>query len=185
MLLGDNNSLNIRDLDSIVIDYQKDDQILEIVLENEKSNPIIQVIPIVDVVDERSAVNLRQSRVQNMDSTLPFDISNYVQLDVVPKDFNILEILADESTDISGIEQMSLCARYLYSENDEVQIKEDFLQFIPIQDIRAISDCCSIPVILSTMGTIGKVYDMFKYPKRSNVLKNFLAKEEAIIIINL
>ncbi|XP_065323107.1 uncharacterized protein LOC135930254 [Gordionus sp. m RMFG-2023] len=91
MLLGDNNSLNIRDLDSIVIDYQKDDQILEIVLENEKSNPIIQVIPIVDVVDERSAVNLRQSRVQNMDSTLPFDISNYVQLDVVPKDFNILE----------------------------------------------------------------------------------------------
>ncbi|CAK9292414.1 unnamed protein product [Gordionus sp. m RMFG-2023] len=27
-------------------------------------------------------------------------------------------------------------------------------------------------------GTIGKVYDMFKYPKRSNVLKNCLAKEE-------
>ncbi|CAK9298260.1 unnamed protein product [Gordionus sp. m RMFG-2023] len=44
--------------------------------------------------------------------------------------------LADESTDISGIEQMSLCARYLYSENDEVQITEDFLQFIPIQNMR-------------------------------------------------
>ncbi|CAK9299494.1 unnamed protein product [Gordionus sp. m RMFG-2023] len=71
---------------------------------------------------------------------------------------------------------MSLCARYFYSENDEVQIKEDFLQFIPIQDMRAISDCCSIPVIRSTMGTIGKVYDMFKYP--TNVLKNILAKEE-------
>ncbi|CAK9291502.1 unnamed protein product [Gordionus sp. m RMFG-2023] len=42
----------------------------------------------------------------------------------------------------------------------------------------AISDCCSIPVIRSTMGRIGKVYDMFKYPKRSNVLKNILAKEE-------
>ncbi|XP_065315206.1 52 kDa repressor of the inhibitor of the protein kinase-like [Gordionus sp. m RMFG-2023] len=374
MLLEDNNSLNIRDLDSIIIDSQKDDQILEIVLENEKSNPIIQVVPI---------------------GTLPFDISNYVQLDVAPKDFNILEsiyrppnnykfprdlsrrklkfqfnwfttwpwlayspsqngayckycvlfgpkyagkgeqklkrpvncpyrrwkdagenfenhqnnlyhkntqniistlraigkplkiikethkgtsligqpfgstiqneiidvcndlilrkvvaninkspffsVLADESTDISGIEQMSLSARYLYSENDEVQIKEDFLQFIPIQDMRgecladtidvylkkfkinvnfmrgqgydgapamsghligvlshlikkyptaiyvycsshslnlAISDCCSIPVIRSTMGTIGKVYEMFKYPKRSNVLKNILAKEE-------
>ncbi|CAK9299240.1 unnamed protein product [Gordionus sp. m RMFG-2023] len=116
---------------------------------------------------------------------------------------------------------MSLCGRYLCSENDEVQIKEDFLQFIPIQDMRgecldvhlkkininvnfmrgqgydgasamsghlngvqshlikkyptaiyvhcashslnlSISDCCSIPVIRSTMGTIGKVYDMFK-----------------------
>ncbi|XP_065315477.1 uncharacterized protein LOC135924347 [Gordionus sp. m RMFG-2023] len=63
---------------------------------------------------------------------------------------SFFSVLADESTDISGIEQMSLY---------EVQIKEDFLQFIPIQDMR---------------GTIAKVYDMFKYPKRSNVLENIL-----------
>ncbi|XP_065325262.1 zinc finger MYM-type protein 1-like [Gordionus sp. m RMFG-2023] len=172
------------------------------------------------------------------------DVCNDLILKKVVANINnspFFSVLADESTDISGIEQMSLCARYLYSENDEVQIKEDFLQFIPVQDMRgeslantidlhlkkfkinvnsmrgqgydgapamsghlngvqshlikkyptaiyvhcashslnlAISDCCSIPVIRSTMGTIGKVYDMFKYPKRSNVLKNCLAKEE-------
>lgn len=41
-------------------------------------------------------------------------------------------ILADETADISGIEQVSLCARYLDVEN--MIIKEEFLQFVPTTD---------------------------------------------------
>lgn len=41
-------------------------------------------------------------------------------------------ILADETADISGIEQVSLCARYLDVEN--MIIKEEFLQVVPTTD---------------------------------------------------
>lgn len=43
-------------------------------------------------------------------------------------------ILADKTTDISQIEQFSLCIRYLeeFSENNDM-IREDFLQFVPVQ----------------------------------------------------
>lgn len=40
-------------------------------------------------------------------------------------------ILADETTDISNKEQMSLCVRYVYDKT----IREDFLQFIKIHDV--------------------------------------------------
>ena len=41
-------------------------------------------------------------------------------------------ILADETTDISNIEQFSLCARYV---DEELHIREDFLQFVPVYDL--------------------------------------------------
>ena len=40
-------------------------------------------------------------------------------------------ILADETSDISGIEQFSLCARYFYNG----QINEDILLFVPVTDV--------------------------------------------------
>jgi len=42
-------------------------------------------------------------------------------------------VLADETTDIAGVEQFSLCVRYL--EMSSSSIREDFLQFIPVTDV--------------------------------------------------
>lgn len=42
-------------------------------------------------------------------------------------------ILADETADISGIEQVSLCARYV--DLEKMIIREDFLQFVPTYDL--------------------------------------------------
>lgn len=45
-------------------------------------------------------------------------------------------ILADETTDISGIEQFSLCARYIEISDDKLHVlKEDFLRFVPVEDV--------------------------------------------------
>jgi hypothetical protein len=41
-------------------------------------------------------------------------------------------VLADETTDISGTEQFSLCARYV---DPDGNIREDFLQFVPVTDV--------------------------------------------------
>jgi len=42
-------------------------------------------------------------------------------------------VLADETTDISNVEQMSLCLRYIDLINNV--IREDFLEFIPVYDM--------------------------------------------------
>lgn len=42
-------------------------------------------------------------------------------------------LLADETTDISGTEQLSLCVRFVDAAAG--QVKEDFLQFVPIFDV--------------------------------------------------
>ncbi|XP_050064723.1 uncharacterized protein LOC126553622 [Aphis gossypii] len=41
-------------------------------------------------------------------------------------------VLADETSDISGVEQVSLCVRYV--DLDKLELHEDFLQFIPTND---------------------------------------------------
>ncbi len=41
-------------------------------------------------------------------------------------------VLADESMDISGTGQMSLCVRYVNEEEENLEIKEDFLGFCPL-----------------------------------------------------
>nr|XP_042911240.1 zinc finger MYM-type protein 1-like [Parasteatoda tepidariorum] len=48
-------------------------------------------------------------------------------------DATCFSILADETTDIAGIEQLSLCVRYVDKEN--FNITEQFLQFIPVHDL--------------------------------------------------
>lgn len=42
-------------------------------------------------------------------------------------------VLADETTDISGIEQFSLCVRYL--DIFKKEMREDFLKFVPVPDV--------------------------------------------------
>lgn len=42
-------------------------------------------------------------------------------------------VLADETADISGIEQFSLCVRYF--EFSSMQMREDFLTFVPVTDV--------------------------------------------------
>ncbi|XP_065321635.1 zinc finger MYM-type protein 1-like [Gordionus sp. m RMFG-2023] len=146
-------------------------------------------------------------------------------------------VLADETTDVSGVEQMSLCVRYISLDGD-IQILEEFLQFIPVMDMRgealaktillnlekyklnlnlmrgqdydgapamsghlngvkahilkkypfaiyvhcashslnlAISDSCALPSIRNSMAIISKIYDFFKYPKRSDVLNRTIS----------
>jgi len=46
---------------------------------------------------------------------------------------NFYTILADETTDISQIEQFSLCIRYL--DEEVFSIWEDFLTFVPVYDL--------------------------------------------------
>lgn len=48
-------------------------------------------------------------------------------------------ILADETADISGTEQFSLCARYLVKKNEGFFVQEDFLKFVPVYDMRGAS----------------------------------------------
>ncbi|CAK9292407.1 unnamed protein product [Gordionus sp. m RMFG-2023] len=133
---------------------------------------------------------------------------------------------------------MSLCVRYISLDGD-IQILEEFLQFIPVVDMRgealaktillnlekyklnlnlmrgqgydgapamsghlngvkahilkkypsaiyvhcashslnlAISDSCALPSIRNSMAIISKIYDFFKYPKRSDVLNRTISK---------
>lgn len=56
---------------------------------------------------------------------------------IVPKinEAKYFSILADETTDISGIEQFSLCARYVDKVEEKMVLREDFLKFVPVQDV--------------------------------------------------
>lgn len=40
-------------------------------------------------------------------------------------------ILADETAVIAGVEQLSICARYV----EKIEIREEFLQFVPVSDL--------------------------------------------------
>lgn len=43
-------------------------------------------------------------------------------------------IMADGTTDVSGIEQFSMCARYVEKADDKEIVREDFLKFVPVVD---------------------------------------------------
>ena len=58
-------------------------------------------------------------------------------------------ILADETTDISCQEQLSLCARFL---NDDLAIEECFLQYVPIADLSGKNLTSTIITKLSEIG---------------------------------
>jgi len=63
-----------------------------------------------------------------------------------------VSILADETSDVSGIEQFSLCARYTENTNSVVTLREDFLTFVPVTDVtgQGLSD-----TLLSTCSALG------------------------------
>lgn len=44
-------------------------------------------------------------------------------------------VLADETTDVSGIEQFSLCVRYVHIVDGKAILREDFLKFVPVNDV--------------------------------------------------
>lgn len=58
-------------------------------------------------------------------------IQNYI-IDRVKKSI-FFTILADETSDVQGIEQFSLCLRYVDDEQNE--IREDFIKFVPVTDV--------------------------------------------------
>lgn len=49
---------------------------------------------------------------------------------------NYFSVLADETADVSGTEQFSLCARYVDKDKDNFIIREDFIKFVPVCDLR-------------------------------------------------
>lgn len=61
-------------------------------------------------------------------------------------------VLADESTDISGKEILTLCARYVDESNPSCVIKEDFLDFIEVENL---SGASIAQVILSNLRKLG------------------------------
>ncbi|KAM3843293.1 52 kDa repressor of the inhibitor of the protein kinase-like [Diretmus argenteus] len=58
------------------------------------------------------------------------------------KEAKFFSVLADESMDISGTEQMSICIRYVSDKDKSTEIREDFLGFCPLpkQDAATISE---------------------------------------------
>ena len=58
-------------------------------------------------------------------------------------------VLADETADIAGLEQLSLCARYV---SDGLHVCEDFLQFVEVHDVTGNGIAKSILAALSSFG---------------------------------
>ena len=56
----------------------------------------------------------------------------------------------DETTDVSTIEQFSLCVRYI--DDESKSLREDFLQFVPVTDVSGKNLANVINTTLSKMG---------------------------------
>ena len=54
---------------------------------------------------------------------------------IISRPFPVFTLMADETTDISGIEQMSVVVRYVDLVGDKYIIREDFLDFLPVTDL--------------------------------------------------
>lgn len=96
-------------------------------------------------------VNLRdhvESSAQNAQYLSPriqnelIDVCGQLISETVSKRINrakAFSVLADETTDICGIEQLCVCVRYVDAERPEAnsvsQLREDFLGFIPVHDL--------------------------------------------------
>ncbi|XP_008188935.1 zinc finger MYM-type protein 1-like, partial [Acyrthosiphon pisum] len=55
-----------------------------------------------------------------------------------------ISLLADETTDISSTEQFSLCVRYIEKTNSGIILKEDFLSFVPVNDVTGKGLMCTL-----------------------------------------
>lgn len=59
-------------------------------------------------------------------------------------------IIADETTDIAQVEQLSLCVRYV--DEEIVKIREDFISFIPVKDVTGTGLTATILESLKKLG---------------------------------
>ncbi|CAL1671991.1 unnamed protein product [Lasius platythorax] len=63
----------------------------------------------------------------------------------------IFTVLADETADISGIEQFSLCVRYVDQIDEKYAVRENFLKFVPVTDLRGAS---LVTVLLQSLNDV-------------------------------
>ncbi|XP_044751693.1 52 kDa repressor of the inhibitor of the protein kinase-like [Coccinella septempunctata] len=75
-----------------------------------------------------------------------------IQSKIVAKVRNSIfySVLADETTDISQIEQFSLCIRYV--DEETFKIREDFLTFVPVHDVTGAGLAKTVLETLSNLG---------------------------------
>ncbi|XP_008178694.1 zinc finger MYM-type protein 1-like [Acyrthosiphon pisum] len=79
-------------------------------------------------------------------------------------------ILADETTDVSNIEQLSLCVRYVNNNN---MLNEDFIQFIAIHSLTGLDLATSILKGLSDCGVNSEYIYGQGYDRASNMAGQF------------
>jgi len=53
-------------------------------------------------------------------------------------------ILADETTDVSLNEQLTLCVRYIKGDGDDVEIHESFLNYVEIRSLTGNDVACAM-----------------------------------------
>lgn len=61
-------------------------------------------------------------------------------------------VLADETTDVSGIEQFSICVRYVDHNEGGYVVREDFLGFVPVEDVTGQGLANTLLTTLKDMG---------------------------------
>ncbi|KAL4152769.1 hypothetical protein QTP88_000602 [Uroleucon formosanum] len=107
-------------------------------------------------------------------------------------------VLVDETADIAGIEQVSICARYVNRET--CTLHEDFLQFVPTADLTGKGLATLILDNLkhfgietqylrgqgfdgaaAMSGIVGKLRDFFIFPKRKAVLSLAIEQSENVL----
>lgn len=80
------------------------------------------------------------------------------------KNAECFSVLADETMDIQGVEQLSICLRYVFYENNQPVLKEDFVGFIALEKLDTESIAYKILSSLKSWGLdlnklVGQGYD--------------------------
>jgi len=68
------------------------------------------------------------------------------------KNAECYSVLADETMDVKGVEQLSICLRYVFYENSQPVLKEDFVGFIALDKLDAESIAYKILSSLESWG---------------------------------
>ena len=76
--------------------------------------------------------------VQNQLISICGDIIRTEIVQHVTEEKKFYSVIADGTTDVSGTEQLSISIRYLCYDDNQIQIKEDFIGFTPAVDSSAI-----------------------------------------------
>lgn len=111
----------------------------------------------------KNATNV-SPRIQNKLVAICQDIIFKKLVDRINKS-KAFSILADETTDIAGVEQISICVRYLHQQDNGKFVScEDFFQFVPTTDVTGQGLSLLILDFLETSGIdctylVGQGYD--------------------------